>query len=170
MGFKRVHCFLQVLPRSPSQLPPSALKTSKSLADAPSLARRSVSFAHETAPPVGSLSGAGPSAEDLQGVTFQLARKCYEGLTFTLDSGNDLEDWAPQYALTNIAQVPSHTSVQEMSALCMDTTVIVFCYHVLCPVLVTSGGSPCGKEEEEEELYMLQPANKSEANCRRSMQ
>ena len=110
MGVTRVHCFLQVLPRSPSQLPPSALKTSKRLADAPSLACRSVSFAHETASCVGSLSGAGPSVQDLQGVNSQLARKCYEGLTFTLDNGTDQEDWEPQYALTNIAQVPSHTN------------------------------------------------------------
>ena len=93
----------EVLPRTPSRFP-SALKISNHQAR---LSPLSVSFAQEAASPSAAFSeSAAAPAEGQQREEdeVQRAQRCYEGLTFMLDSGDDLENWDPQHALTIIAQ------------------------------------------------------------------
>ena len=68
---------------------------------------------------------AGPSSEGQQVETPHVSQRCCAGLAFVLDSGNDVEGWDPQYALTNIAQVSGNPMLLCMLLTCHVTTHFV---------------------------------------------
>ncbi|DBA92220.1 TPA: hypothetical protein ACH3X1_015928 [Trebouxia sp. C0004] len=51
-----------------------------------------------------SLSCEGQQMLSFEGQQRERRHRVYDGLTFMVDSGNDLQDWDPHHALTNIAQ------------------------------------------------------------------
>ena len=96
----------QVLPRTPSRFP-SAFKISNHQARLSPLAPQPVSFAQKAASPSAAFSelpAAPAEGQQREEDDMQRAQSCCEGLTFLLDSGDDLENWDPQHALTIIAQ------------------------------------------------------------------
>jgi len=64
-----------------------------------------------------SLSCEGQQMLSFEGQQRERRQRVYDGLTFMVDSGNDLEDWEPHHALTNIAQARYCTHASALLSL-----------------------------------------------------